>query len=344
MNSWEKNLAAWGLAEVGRWNEATQYAEHSPGLTEVIALRGKQNFQATHPVMAGWQSYYRGDYRTALESFNRYLNSPSASFWSIGFTELGMAKIASDCGRWQAGLDWCAKAWNSASNGEYNDLFPQIAGARGEILLRAGRAGDAAAAFSEDYGLLPAGSTFRGRVRCYQAHCWSRLGSNGTDAALLAYRIAIHSPGEPETSAFAAAGLALLAARIGNRALMEETNGIELTGIMAYWKAVATARLSTDENERTALIQQAAASLPTYYFAERWWFAGWTESQGISLIETPDLATVLGVSIPPILPSKWTGVEAPLSSLEITDAPWWKTGLQPVTADDWWALRDAFMP
>jgi hypothetical protein len=342
--TWQEVLAAWRLAEAGRWVEAMDVARACGDLSAVLAQRARHPGPDVYPVLAGWRAYYKAEYQSALAAFLDQLSTSEAGGWLTAWATLGVAKIASDCGRWRTALNWCACAWRCAAKGEHVDLLAQVAGTRGEVLLRAGMASESAAAFAEDLALLPAGSRYRGRVRCYQAHAYARLGPQGEKAAQLAYRLAIHSPGETDTASFATAGLALLAARMRNPAILEETRARELRGLARFWSAVAAARISNDEGDRKHHIAEAASSLPQFYFAERWWLAGWTAAWGIHVFDAPTLHKTLGFELPtaPVIPM--TRVEDPVPADEIEDAPWW--GISPILKDPeaWWGIRDAFMP
>ncbi|MEI7929256.1 MAG: hypothetical protein WCH40_11955, partial [Verrucomicrobiales bacterium] len=166
IENWHDVIEAWDLASAGRFDEAIERATEYPGLAALLKARANKPGADAYPVLAGWRAYYRGKYRLALREFLEQLPAGFKPGWLSTWAELGVAKVASDCGRWGLALEWCARAWRSASNGEHMDLLAQVAGARGEVLLRAGHALEAAAAFDEDIALLPVGSRYRGRVRC----------------------------------------------------------------------------------------------------------------------------------------------------------------------------------
>jgi hypothetical protein len=342
--AWQEVLAAWRLAEAGRWDEAMDIARGCGDMSAVLAQRARQPGPDVYPVLAGWRAYYKAEYQSALGAFLDQLRTSEEGAWLTAWATLGVAKIASDCGRWRSALNWCACAWRCAAKGEHVDLLSQIAGARGEILLRAGAASESAAAFAEDLALLPPGSRYRGRVRCYQAHAYARLGPHGENAAQLAYRLAIHSPGEAGTASFATAGLALLAARMRDPAILEETRGRQLQGLAQFWSAVAGARLANDDGDRRHHIAEAAASVSPFYFAERWWLSGWADALGIRVFDTPALRQTLGFALPTAPMRPMTRVEDPVTADEIEDAPWW--GNSPILKDPeaWWGIRDSFMP
>lgn len=301
-------------------------------------MRSGEQVESKLPVVQGWQHYYRAEYSAAKDDFLRQ----EGRGWLKAWAELGVAKVASDCGKWPLGLLWCAQAWRTAAVDEHLDLLSEIAGARGEILLRAGRPAAAAASFAEDLGLLTPGNRYRGRVRCYLAHAWSRMGSEGKKAAKLAYRIAAHSSGESGTMSFAMAGLAILAARSKLPELLSEPVASDLTGLSAFWVHVSQARLSTIPEEAESLKRRALDLLPPVYHAERWWLSGWTSCDAIDhlSLEALELDT-----LPEPENTRWTAVELPVHPGTITDAPWWfPPESWPPDAEGWWSFRDGFMP
>lgn len=337
---WDSILTAWRLAEAGRWTEALEHCEPGSEFGEVIAFQAKRNIDSKLPVLAGWTAYFKADYAKARDEFS----SQEGNGWLKAWAELGLAKVASDCGIWRIGLLWCAQAWRTAAAGEHLDLLAQVSGARGEILLRAGRASDAAVAFTEDLGMLTPGNRYRGRVRCYQSHAWARMGPDGRTAAKLAYRVSAHSPAEAATNGFAVAGLAILAARVEDCDILAEASHCPQTGLPGFWIAVAQARLSTTESESRRLQQDAVSKLPPVYYAERWWLSGWIHGQSR---DRDVLQTLLEASTLFPAPDQrdWTAVELPVPADDVSDAPWrlapesW-----PTNSDGWWSLRDAFMP
>ena len=340
--NWENHLAAWHLAEAGRWEEALDAAGACPDLHALLSQRAFRPINTADAVIIGWQCYYQGLYREALGHFHSEEMADACDGpggWRRAWSRLGIAKVASDSGHWKSALGWCAAAWILAAEEEHLDLLAQIAGARGEILLRAGKPLDAAAAFAEDRALLPPGSRYHGRVRSYEAHAWARLGPNGRAAATLAYRMALHSPGEAATAGYAAAGLALLAAREDHTGWNPEEWSVPATGLPQFWLLVVKARACPSAET----LRQAAETLPAIHFAEHWWLANWSRSMGINGPPAPDLRDVFPESIPPPPQDSRTLVEEPVDPGQIPDAPWWTNKL-PQTPDQWWRIRDCFMP
>ena len=338
--TWDSILTAWRLAEAGRWEEALAMCEPGSQLVEVIGFRSRSTIVSKLPVIEGWSAYYQADYRAAREHFIRQ----DGGGWLKAWAELGLAKVASDCGRWQAGLLWCARAWRTAADGEHLDLLAEISGARGEILLRAGRTGDASAGFTEDLGLLTPGSRYRGRVRCYQAHAWSRMGPDGVTAAKLAYRISAHSPGESATNSFAIAGLALLAARVQDAASLSEAARFPQSGLAGFWIAVAQARLAQTREASQQFQHEALSLLPDYYFAERWWLSGWMHGETQER-EPAAILALAAADYPSPERMDWTAVELPVPAEKVGDAPWLHPPeFWPKDSESWWSLRDTFMP
>ena len=340
---WQQNIAAWQLAEAGRWAEALESARADPNLFTVLSQRSGKSVASGEPVIVGWQHYYRGEYASALDAFWEAIHTGHRG-WLIAWAMLGIAKVASDSGWWKVSLEWCAAAWQMASLDEHIDLLAQIAGARGEILLRAGLPARAAAAFAEDRALLGPGNRYHGRIRCYEAHAWARMGANGRRAAALAYRLALHSAGEMSTAAYAAAGLALLSARNGEIGAVEGEYRSAPDGLPRFWVLISQARTTTDQDARLVLLEQAAIILPHIYYAEHWWLAGWSRAMGGKVSPVVDLTSVFPQSIPQVAERNWTPVEFPLAGHEIGNAPWWDAVPQDGHPEAWWNLRDCFMP
>ena len=338
--AWDDILTSWRLAEAGCSEEALARIEPDSQLAEVIACRAGKLVESDLPVLAGWKSYYRAEYRKAREHFL----CQQGEGWLRTWAELGMAKVASDCGKWGHGLLWCAQAWRTASGGEHIDLLSEISGARGEILLRAGKHAEAATAFTEDLALFNPGNRYRGRVKCYQAHAWSRMGPDGINAAKLAYRLSAHSPAESATNGYAIAGLALLGARTQDPAILFEALRYPQEGLPGFWILVARAYLSVDKEEFDHLRREALSKLPPPYFAERWWLSGWIhatcrESEALNEL----LSAADSFPVPPH--ENLTPVELPVAADSLTDAPWLQGAESwPQDAQGWWSLRDHFMP
>jgi hypothetical protein len=338
MRDWEMVASAVRLCEIGRFEEALGLAQ-SAGiheLAEIIRFRSREDISPRMPVLMGWQFYYSGRYSEALENFYQ----SSGGGWIESWAFLGVAKVASDCGYWSSALHWCAKAWRTAVEAEHTDMLAEVAGARGEILLRAGRPLEAAESFGVDLALLPPGSRFLGRVRCTEAHAFSRLGPAGRHAAMLGYRLAMHSPGEPATKHYAAAGMALLAARVESPDLLSEVVEPSHSGLPRFWVLVARARLAENPAERGQFVSMAREALPPFYFAEHWWLGGWS---GLSPDGgTPGPLDLGGISLPGGDP--WNSVEMPVDPESVSDAPWLASNRKGYAPEAWWALRDRFMP
>jgi hypothetical protein len=341
--AWQHTLAAWNLAQAGRWDAALEAARQDPGLLEILLHRKGQTVDQAEPVIFGWQSYYRGRYREALEAFLKGTGQEEDG-WLKAWAQLGVAKVASDSGWWVDALDWCALAWLTAGRNEHLDLMAQVAGARGEVLLRAGRPLDAAASFAEDVALLGPGNRYAGRGRCYEAHAWSRLGHTGEKAAALAYRLVMHSVGEGVTAAYAAAGMALMAARSGDVARLRSVERSGLEGMPKFWTLVAEARLSAMGGKSSPALSSAAEVLPQEYHAERWWFAGWSRALGSPAFVSPMLEEHFPGAIPLVGLGGTTLVERPVEGKEILNAPWWRENPAEDDPEAWWDFRDSFMP
>lgn len=338
MREWEMVASALRLCEVARFEEALHLAESAGthDLVEVIRFRSRDGLPPRLPVVMGWQAYYSGRYADALS----YFLEQSGGGWLESWAFLGIAKVASDCGYWSVALHWCAKTWRAAVEAEHSDLLAEVAGARGEVLLRAGKSLEAAESFGVDLALLPPGSRFLGRVRCTEAHAFSRLGPAGRHAAMLGYRLAMHSPGETATKDYAAAGMALLAARLEDSQLLSEVIDPSYSGLPRFWVMVARAQLEKNHKTRDEFVSIAREALPPFYFAEHWWLAGWSgRSPYICTLESLDLG-----EIPLPDGSPWSPVEMPVAPENVSHAPWLASCIAEVGTDSWWALRDHFMP
>lgn len=340
---WQQTIAAWSLAEAGQWEAAMNAAQNDPALLSVLSLRKGQFMDGVGPAILGWQLYYQGKYRDALQEFITGVDQENDG-WLKAWAQLGIAKVASDSGWWGLAVDWCAVAWRTASKNEHLDLMAQVAGARGEALLRAGCPGDAATSFAEDKALLGPGNRYSGRLRCYQAHAWSRLGPNGEKAATLAYRLAMHSVGEGVTSAFAAAGLAILAARNMDPIRFKSIQMEEFSDLPKFWISVAAARLAADPDGRGLYLQSAFDALPSVYFAEHWWLAGWSRALGMPVSVSPVISECFPTHIPEANLGQFTLVESPFSGKNLNDAHWWNESPSECDDEAWWKIRDSFMP
>jgi len=138
----------------------------------------------------------------------------------------------------------------------------------------------AAEAFSLDMGLLPTGDRFRGRVMCYQAHAYRRLGA--FSAAKLAYRISAQQPGE-QTAPYANAGLAMLGAETNDAGLIDEAIHYAESFYRdarvhpsVGWMYIAKARFLQCRGEVASdWLARAKAFLPAVYVFEHQWLENW---------------------------------------------------------------------
>lgn len=336
MNNWESSLAAFRLMEVGSAAQALANASE-PTLREVITLRCGQRIESSLPVVQGWQQYFQANYSAAVTHFSE---QPGEG-WLRAWADLGIAKVASDCGFWRSALEWCALAWQRAAAGEHMDLLAEISGARGEILLRSGKPSEAASSFAEDLALLRPGSRYSGRVRCYLAHAWSRMGNHAGRAARLFYQLAAHTASEPGTRSYSAAGLAVHGVRIREPFLVAEAEESAPSGMPGFWVRVCKAKLETSTLLRKKSLEEAMEILPPEYHAEHWWARGWLSGS------VPDSKFLEPLHIHPLPPANLgvtTLVEMPVSPDAISDAPWWDKSKWPTDAEGWWKLRDNFMP
>ncbi|MCX8039079.1 MAG: hypothetical protein N3B15_00660 [Planctomycetota bacterium] len=331
------DLAARNLGAAGRHEEALQLVRD---LDLAAILRHNAHRSGPPPpdprvaqLLAGWQAYHRADYAAATAAFAGALAATDRSDWLAAWAMLGIAKAATDLASWTTAWRWCALAAGVARFGEHLDLLAACAGARGEILLRAGHPLLAAQAFAEDLALLPPGSRYAGRVRCCLAHAWARLGERGRNLALAAYRVAAHTPGEPATRDFACAGMALLGAELGLPSVVETALAARPAGIAAAWCHVAAARLASDP---TAALHQAWAQLPSLHRGERRWLRAYAAERGVDLPGDPAADLEAPCPIPdPLLDPRWPRC-APIDADEVPDPS--------PTLPDLWSQRRRFMP
>lgn len=333
-------LEAMQLGEVGRHGEALERAAADADVAAVLCHAARRSGPAAaspsfRSALHGWAAYFTARYAQASAAFQVVWGDADAPVWLQAWVALGISKVATDIGDDTHALVWCAQAHALARQGEHRDHLAACAGARGEILLRAGQAMAAAQAFSEDLALLPAGSRFRGRVRCCLAHAWARLGCNGRQAALVAYRLAAHTPGETGTRTYAAAGLALLGVRLGEASLVAEALSWQPQGMAAAWCHIANARFAADPRPSLAAAWEQA---PPEYLYERAWLYSYARTLGVELASSQAVGKEAPVVLPdPRLDIRWRLV----GPIDTVDLP------QQLPLDqhpDPWAARDRFMP
>ena len=271
------------LSVAGRSKEALEWLPREvPGLRSYIAQIAKM--PESHPpgpigdLVRGWGAYYRAEYARAYSLFSgaRANDIPLVRASAL----LGMGKVCTDLGFLARAAWWCQLASAVAREFEHDDLVAAAQGARGEALLRAGCPRLALEAFTLDLGLLPAGDKFRGRVSCYQAHAYRRLGAYS--AAKLGYRISAQLPGEG-TAPYAYAGLASLGADTSDKGLVEEAVRFaeHLQQTVAVHVSLAwiyLARAWQERQDRQALagwLEKARIGLPREYVFEHRWLAQW---------------------------------------------------------------------
>jgi tetratricopeptide (TPR) repeat protein len=117
------------------------------------------------PVMAqqwhGWQAYYQGSYAQSAQHFTRAWDLVAQGEAELGFISdiaLGLGKVYTRTGHWQAARRWLIYCLSEARC--QNNLFnvTQGYGALGELLLRAGHPQEALACFNTAFHVLPTGS------------------------------------------------------------------------------------------------------------------------------------------------------------------------------------------
>lgn len=343
-------LEALRLSEAGRHAEALEQPGVPSAVSAIVRFWARRPADiaadtATQHCLEGWTSYYRAQYCAALARFDAALASDPPR-WIAAWAALGMSKVACDAGAAREGLGWCGIAHALARQGEHLEHLAAVAGSRGEILLRSGFALEAAHAFSEDVALLPPGNRYRGRVRCYLAHAWARLGENGRKAAGMAYRLAGHVPGDPTTRSYAAAGLALLGVRSKEYGLVEEALHWQPQEMSLAWCLVAKA-LVQPQNASKALAG-AYEAMPAIYLHERRWLARLAREHAPGLIESPPCGSDHRPPVPdPCKNKNWRHVcriDLPVDPDSCTDVPCLADAMAIEEKSDVLTLRDRFMP
>lgn len=345
-----RSLAALRLSDAGRHDAAlAALGSARSSLGPILSFRAQvpaENLAGdAGDALEGWRLYYSARYASAVPKLVRGVSSGLP--WIEAWCALGLSKVATDTGRWRTAAGWCSVATALARRYELLELMAEISGARGEVLLRAGRPVPAAEAFSLDLSLLPVGSRFRGRVLCYRAHAFARLGEAGWPAAELAYRVAAHTPGEA-TAGYARAGLALLGAASGRPSLVEEAcrPPVEPNPIAEYWCRVAQARVASSAGAPASeLLLEAGRRLPSEYPYERRWLSALGASMGApSSVELPADPADLSPEVP-----------APEDSVTWRQVTSFDRGADDDTlpdqgfGDGWlegdlWVARERFMP
>ncbi len=277
-------LTAMRLFSAGRNREANELLPSSLlGLRAFFAMQAGEEIEPPEGVLGdlvrGWANYYKASYPAAFEDFSRVECTQIP--WLKAYAWLGKGKVCTDLGFFADAAQWCGDASCLARQFEHDELVAAAQGARGEILLRSGHPRLAAEAFSLDMGLLPASDRFRGRVMCYQAHAYRRLGAYS--AAKLAYRTSAQQPGE-QTAPYANAGLAMLGADTDDVGLINEAIGYaesfyrdDRVHPCVGWMYIAKARFAQRHRENPiAWLARAKKFLPTGYVFEHHWLANWT--------------------------------------------------------------------
>lgn len=276
-------MTAIRLVSAGRYREANALLPADlPGLQSFIKLQSGDVVSppsgAFGDLVRGWTSYYQADYRVAFEQFSKAERSSVP--WLKASAWIGKGKVCTDLGFFADAARWCGDASCLARQFEHDDLVATANGARGEILLRSGQPRLAAEAFSLDMGLLQPSDRFRGRVMCYQAHAYRRLGAYS--AAKLAYRTSAQQPGET-TAPYAYAGLAMLGAETDDAGLIDEAirhaesfHRDARVHACIGWMYIAKARFSHRQGDLTDdLLSRAKATLPAEYVFEHSWLDHW---------------------------------------------------------------------
>ncbi len=286
------------LVEAGRFKDASELlAGHWPELKALISYRWKREIGDAYDqvsasmagVLRGWKSYYRAEYAEAAGHFRKALESERP--WIRAWAAIGMAKAATDTGFLKSASEWCILASALARHYEMGEHHSAAAGALGEVLLRGFYNAEALAAFDMDLALLPVGAYYRGRILCYRAHAYSRLGPECRCAAEVAYRLAVHTPAE-RTDAYALAGVCLMAVEYGdveffNDSLqrLESVPSPELSPAHAWGRVCKARMVQLDKcgGNLDSLCRAAYNTFPPEYHFERIWTLKWSGSLGIQI-------------------------------------------------------------
>lgn len=104
----------------------------------------------------GWTAYYQHDYLQAHQHFIQAVQQDSWQHYALN-SALGLAKVYTRTGHWQAARDWCLYYLSVARQESYHFEVAKGYGALAEIFLRASYANEALACFQTAYHLMPLG-------------------------------------------------------------------------------------------------------------------------------------------------------------------------------------------
>lgn len=129
--------------------------------------------------LAAWASYYQGNYPEASRLFLLAIDAHTqvCGTQSLADAALGMGKVYTRTGHWQAARDWLLHALYLHRQDERLFGLVQGYGALAELFLRAGQSQAAHACMSTAFHLLPAGSGQQARQLNYLASTLMRTGA-----------------------------------------------------------------------------------------------------------------------------------------------------------------------
>lgn len=104
----------------------------------------------------GWAAYYQHDYLLAHDYFTQAMQQENWQQYALN-SALGLAKVYTRTGHWQAARDWCLYYLSLARESSYHFEVAKGYGALAEIFLRASCANEALACFQTAYHLMPLG-------------------------------------------------------------------------------------------------------------------------------------------------------------------------------------------
>lgn len=105
---------------------------------------------------SGWRAYYQHDYVLAHQHFAQAIAADNWQHYALT-SALGLAKVYTRSGHWQAARDWCLYYLSLARQQSYHFDVAKGYGALAEIFLRASCAKEALACFQTAYHLMPLG-------------------------------------------------------------------------------------------------------------------------------------------------------------------------------------------
>lgn len=126
-----------------------------------------------HACASGWNAYYRHDYLLAHDYFAQAMQADNWQQYALT-SALGLAKVYTRSGHWQAARDWCLYYLSLAREQSHHFDVAKGYGALAEIFLRASYANEALACFQTAYHLMPLGQGQQSKQYNYMASALMR--------------------------------------------------------------------------------------------------------------------------------------------------------------------------